>query len=67
MESNVFIGLVLIVAGVADVGVALALTRRIPDRNRRTILLAALLSGAAIMMGLGAAFLLGWMGAPAPA
>ncbi len=60
METNAIIGLVLIGAGFADAAVALfVLAPRIPDENRRRLVVGAVASGGVMMALAGIAIALG--------
>jgi hypothetical protein len=57
MTSNQMVGVVLIVAGLVDAVMAVVLPRRMPAAGPKRLVTVSLLSGAALLVGLGVAFL----------
>ena len=57
MTPNQIVGVVLIVTGLVDAAMAVVLPRRMPATGSRRLVTVSLLSGAALLVGLGVAFL----------
>jgi hypothetical protein len=63
MATNQLVGVVLIAAAMLDVVVTfIVVGPRIPDPSRRRTVQLAVLAGAGVMLGFGAAFLAGALG-----
>lgn len=58
MEQHQLIGLVLMMAAITDLGMGAFVASRIEDRQRKLAISVAMVSGALVMAGLGAAFFL---------
>jgi hypothetical protein len=59
MESHQIVGIAILGAGVMDVVMLPLLRKRMTDERQRNIVTIAMLSGAAMMITLGALFLTG--------
>lgn len=58
MEQHQLIGGVLILMAIVDMGVGGVVASRVEDRQKKMVISLAMVSGAMVMAGLGAAFFL---------